>query len=132
MTLTDQEVSNWIEYLSREAQEAYDTALDLFKSKHYNYSLFFSHLALEKKLKACFLFQKKIFAPPVHDLIYLVKKLKSLTDKKVLTQLAEINTFNIRARYEDYKRDFYKRATSEYTRKWLNITKKLLISFEKI
>jgi len=131
MTLSNEEITKWIGHLSKETQEAFGTAQDLSKSKRYHFALFFCHLALEKKLKAFFLSQKKKFAPPVHDVIYLVKKLEPVPNQEVLSQLAEINTFNIRARYEDYKREFYKKATSEYTEKWLNLTKKLLIYFDK-
>lgn len=56
--------------------------------------------------------------PPIHDL----RKLAAMTglafteDKK--TSLKEITTFNIEARYEDYKRSFYKKATRIYAQKW--------------
>lgn len=131
MTLTNKEVAIWISHLKQESKESYNAANDLFKSKHYHYSLFFCHLALEKIIKACFVFKNKKFAPPVHDLIFLIKRTAIPLQKDSLLQLAEINTFNIRTRYEDYKREFYRKATSEYAIKWLNITQKLLKFFAK-
>ena len=129
--LNSHEVSKWINHLKQEAKEAFDTALDLFKSKRYHFALFFCHLAIEKTIKAIFLSRKKKFAPPVHDLIFLVKRLEIPLDEKKIAQLTEINTFNIRARYEDYKREFYKKATREYANKWIDITTKLLSFFEQ-
>jgi len=32
---------------------------------------------------------------------------------------AELTEFNILARYEDYKMEFYKRCSAEYTKKWI-------------
>ena len=130
MTLSNQEVYKWVDHLLQESREAYATAEDLYKDKRYHFALFFCHLALEKTIKATFLSRKKKFAPPVHDLIYLVKKLDIALDSEKLTQLAEINTFNIRARYEDYKREFFKKATSEYALKWIQISKNLLVFFK--
>ena len=42
-------------------------------------------------------------------------------NKKVLEQLREITSYNIEARYDDYKLSFYKKATKEYTSKWVII-----------
>lgn len=132
MTLTNQEVVNWVKHLKEESQEAFDTAYDLYKSKRYHFALFFCHLAVEKLIKAYFLSKKKKFAAPVHDLIYLVKKTGVKIDKETLAKLVEINNFNIRARYEDYKREFYKRSTLEYAKEWLKTTTNLLDLFKKI
>jgi len=44
-------------------------------------------------------------------------------------QLTEISTFNIAARYDDYKFKFYKKATHEYAKKWLAVSKKLYKEF---
>src|SRR3989344_2252915 len=131
MVLTEKEVKKWITPLMKESQEGYDTSQDLFKSKKYHFALFFCHLTIEKSLKAKFLLQNKKFAPPVHDLVYIVKKLQIKLSQETLSQLTEINTFNLRARYDDYKREFYKKATSEYAKLWLKVTNNLLILFKK-
>ncbi len=44
----------------------------------------------------------------------------------------EITTFNISARYDDYKFKFYKKATREFTDKWLKIGKELHEEFNRI
>ena len=43
----------------------------------------------------------------------------------------EINTFNIRARYDDYKLEFYKKATRSYTVKYFKSANKLYLWLEK-
>lgn len=118
-----------VDYWKSSSKDDLDTADKLFASKKYHHSLFFVHLSLEKILKALFVTKKKEPAPPVHDLIRLVEKSIIKIDKKILLQLAEISTFNIAARYDDYKFKFYKKATKEYAEKWLKIGKKLYHDF---
>ena len=46
-------------------------------------------------------------------------------DQQLKKDLITINEFNIRARYNDYKLQFYQKATREYTTKWFNKSKKI-------
>ncbi|GHV34392.1 hypothetical protein FACS1894178_1800 [Bacteroidia bacterium] len=39
--------------------------------------------------------------------------------------LDEITGFNINARYDNYKQDFYKRCTKDYADKWISNIQKL-------
>jgi len=39
--------------------------------------------------------------------------------------LDTITTFNLNVRYDDYKQDFYKKCTEEYTDKWISNIKTL-------
>lgn len=57
-------------------------------------------------------------ALPIHNLIRLAKDAKLKLPSEQERILEEINTFNVRARYNDYKLEFYKKATQEYTEKW--------------
>lgn len=120
MTLTKDEITKWRAHLIFDSKDALKTAKELYASKRYHHALFFGHLAVEKQIKAIFLSKHRSFSPPVHDLIYLAKKTFIPINKELLNDLNEINTFNIRTRYEDYKRIFYKKATKEYCEKWLN------------
>ena len=43
----------------------------------------------------------------------------------------EINTFNIKGRYDDYKSKFYKIATKTYAKKYLEETKKIIAWLKK-
>ena len=44
--------------------------------------------------------------------------------EKELQELEEISSFNVSARYEEYKSMIYKKATREYTMKWIKIGEK--------
>ena len=60
-----------------------------------------------------------------HDLVKLAQYAKiKLTDEQIM-QLAKINTYNIRTRYQDYKLSLYKQATQEFTKNEIVQTKKL-------
>jgi len=116
-------------YWKNSATDALDTADKLFASKKYHHSLFFLHLAVEKLLKAIYVQRKNEAAPVGHDLIRLAEKAKIALDEKMMRELAEISTFNVAARYDDYKFKFYKKATYEFTLKWQEIGKRLFKQF---
>lgn len=104
-------IQNWLLKAEKDAE----TAKDLFRLKHYDQSLF------TKKTPILF----------THDLARLAKATRiTLTDLQV-AQLNEITTFNIKARYDDYKLSFYNKTTKEYTKKWLNICEALYVYFKK-
>lgn len=119
-----------IDNLIKKAEEDIKTATDLFQLKHYDWSLFIWHLALEKRLKALLLVQNQTIIY-THDLSRLAKKAKMNLTAEEIKQLNEITTFNIEARYDDYKLSFYKKATKEYVEKWLKISESLFRKVEK-
>ncbi len=56
-------------------------------------------------------------APRIHNLATLAGLTGLKFSQEQLDLLDEINTFNIEARYDDYKFKFYKKATEQITRK---------------
>lgn len=120
-----------VEYWRTSSKDDLDTADKLFASGKYHHCLFFVHLALEKILKAIFVSSKKQAAPPIHDLVRLAQKAGLNLNEEKLIQLAEISTFNIAARYDDYKFQFYKKATKEYAENWLKAGKELYKNFSE-
>ena len=46
-------------------------------------------------------------------------------------KMAEISEFNVSARYESHKYKIYKKATLEFTKKWMIIGKKYYDNFLK-
>ncbi|MFA5404410.1 MAG: HEPN domain-containing protein [Ignavibacteria bacterium] len=77
-------------------------------------------------LKAIFV--KKKNSTPVfsHDLLRIVDKIgdiKLSNEQKDI--LDTISTFNIAARYDDYKRIFYYRCTKEYSSLWIKNVKEI-------
>jgi len=112
------DVQKVVDYWIRSAEDDIKTVEALWKSERYHHCLFFCHLVVEKALKAHVVKATGRQALPIHNLIRLARDagLNIPPDKEAA--LEEINTFNIRARYNDYKREFYKKATREYTEEW--------------
>jgi HEPN domain-containing protein len=70
--------------------------------------VFLGHLVIEKLLKA--LYVKRLQKHPVysHDLLRLAKKIDVELPSGYDEWLDEITTFNLNARYDDYKQSFHK------------------------
>ena len=107
-----------------------DTAQDLFKTKHYDWSLFMWHLAIEKILKAHIISLDKEIKF-THDLEVLAKETELSFEPAQLKAFHEITSFNIEARYDDYKFTFYKKATQEYTETWSKACEQLYTFVKK-
>jgi len=110
-----------VNFWTKESNEDFAAAKSLFNSGYYSRSLFFAHLSLEKLLKAIFVKNQETHSPFSHDLLFLSQKSKIVLDQKQKQELDEISTFNVRARYDNIKRQFHKRANKVYTVKWLKI-----------
>ena len=98
------------------------TARHMFETRRYPYCLFLCHLSTEKILKAILVKQTKKPAPYTHNLIDLAKKsgIDFMETQRML--LADLTEFNLEARYPEWKNDFYKRATKNYTEKYYKET----------
>jgi len=115
-----------IEYWAKSSKMDIDAALDLFKTKKYPHCLFFAHLSVEKLLKALFVKTNETHSPITHNLLLLAKETNLELSELQVEQLAEINTFNIEARYPDEKFKFYKKCTPEFTEKHMNVIEETL------
>ncbi len=123
--------SNQVIYWKDSAENNWQTALDLFKTKHYDACLFFCHLTLEKILKGLVVKKLNEPAPYIHNLEHLAKLAQfQLTEKQIL-DLRTITTFNIAGRYDEEKFAFYKRCTKNFTSKYLIISKDLYLCLKK-
>lgn len=121
-----------IDYWLRSSRDDLDTAKKLQKLKKYNHSLFFLQLAIEKIIKGVYLKRKNEAPPLIHDLVLLAEKAHIEISQAEKEELAEISTFNIAARYDDYKFNFYKRATKDYADKWLTKGAKIFNKIEEL
>jgi HEPN domain-containing protein len=101
------------------AIEALDSAEKLFEYGKYDHCLFMLHLAVEKSLKALFIRLKNEAPPFTHNLAFLSEKSDIEIDEQMKKDLVEISGFNVAGRYEEYKTDLYKKATLEYSSKWM-------------
>jgi HEPN domain-containing protein len=111
----------WIE----SSDDDYKTMLDLFDTNNYAWSLFMGHLVIEKLLKAYYLKAKEEHPPLIHDLRRIGEKAGVVFDEDKIVVIETISQFNIRARYDDYKRNFYKLCTREYSIKWIENIKEI-------
>ena len=103
----------WIE----SSDEGYDTMMYMKAGKKNTWCLFMGHLVIEKLLKALYAKNNKNapYAPKSHDLLHLAEKTElKLTDRQE-DLLDTITRFNMNARYDDYKKEFYLKCTDEYT-----------------
>lgn len=113
------------------ADDAMATAQSLMDARRYHHALFFSHLAIEKMLKARIVVVTKEPPLPIHDLLRLADKSRLIVSDEHKSWLREIDKFNIAARYDDYKRKFYKKATAAFAILWIGRAKELLIWLQK-
>ena len=95
----------------------------LFEKGDYTWSLFIGHLVIEKLLKAWYVQNLSNTPPFIHDLVRLAEKGGLSLDEDQMDLLDTISTFNLRARYDDYKNEFQLKCTQEFTEKWLDIIK---------
>ena len=99
------------------ADNDFDTMKVLFKNKKNTWCLFLGHLVIEKILKGLYAKNnpENPIAPKIHNLILLSQKANLEVPKEIREKIQVINTFNISARYDDYKRSFANKCTNEYT-----------------
>ncbi|MFA4851867.1 MAG: HEPN domain-containing protein [Bacteroidales bacterium] len=124
---TDEIILHWRE----SSEQNYATMQNLFKTKDYSWSLFLGHLVIEKLLKALYVKKQQKHAIFSHDLLRLAKKIEFDIPEEYEEWLDEITTFNLNARYDNFKQSFCKLCTKEFTNGWLDkikILRKWLIS----
>jgi len=65
--------------------------------------------------------------PYTHDLVKLAENAEINLSNDQINELEEIKSYNLEARYDDYKQEFYKKANKGYTSMWSNKCKELFI-----
>ena len=106
-----------MEYWFKSADEDYDTMLYMKAGKKNTWCLFMGHLVIEKLLKGLYAKNNPDdpIAPKIHNLILLSQKANLEVPTEIREKIQTINTFNISARYDDYKRTFDEKCTDDYT-----------------
>jgi len=116
-------VSHWIET----SEEDFNTMETLFHSKSFGWALFLGHISTEKLLKALYVRKFEEHAPFTHNLYRLAELIGLEMSDEYADWLDEITSFNLNARYDDYKKEFYKLCTPQYTETWIQKIKDLRI-----
>jgi HEPN domain-containing protein len=113
-------------YWKDTSDKDYITMNNLFASKDYSWSLFIGHLVIEKLLKAVYIKNTEDINPPrIHDLLELAKRANIRVSEQQEDILDLLSTFNISARYPDFKQSFYLKCTVDYTNQRINEIKEL-------
>jgi HEPN domain-containing protein len=112
----DEHIAYWIQG----AEHDLSAAESLCSAGKYTWCLFIAHLVLEKMLKALFVLRNDNKVPPrTHNLVKLAERSQlHLSDEKRFF-LDEVNSFNLEARYPDYKNEFYRKCSKEFTLDYL-------------
>ena len=108
-------IAYWVE----SSDNDYKTTIDLLNTGNYGWALFMGHLVIEKLLKACFVKVNNRYPPMIHDLRRIGEAAGIEFDEYRIITVETISQFNIRARYDDYKWNFYKLCTREYAKEWI-------------
>jgi HEPN domain-containing protein len=97
----------------------YDVMMTLFQAKKYNWALFLGHIVLEKLLKAYMVKTVGAHPPYTHDLRLLASKSGMDVPADLSFSLDVITGFNINARYDSFKEDFYQKCTPAFSAEWI-------------
>lgn len=127
MATIEEMISYWI----NSSDKDYNAMVHLYEKGHYTWSLFIGHLVLEKLLKALYSKKYRKNPPFIHDLYRIAEKCNLELDEHQKDCLDTISTFNIQARYDDYKLEFYNKCTHDFTLQWLEVIKELRSWFKK-
>jgi len=114
-----------VQYWLDSADKNYETMIHLVDSKDYSWALFLGHLVIEKTLKALYVNRLQKHAVFSHDLLRLSKKIDLELSEDFEEWLDEITTFNLNARYDNYKQDFHQLCNKEFADKWLDRIEKV-------
>jgi HEPN domain-containing protein len=112
------DIDKVIGYWKESSDNDFKTMENLMKSGDYNWAMFLGHLVIEKLLKAVYVRVHKKHAVHGHDLLRLTSSLELDLDPVKEEWLDQITTFNLNARYDSYKQDFYKHCTREFAIEW--------------
>ncbi|MDR2232630.1 MAG: HEPN domain-containing protein [Tannerella sp.] len=114
-------VNHWMET----SDDDFNTMLVLYRSKSYHWALFMGHISIEKLLKAYFVKQKGIHAPFTHNLYRLAELGGLEISEEYADWLFKITTFNLSARYDDFKKEFYTMCTLDFCEEWIEKIKNI-------
>lgn len=113
------DVEKIVKHFIETSDDDFKTMLSLYDSKSFGWSLFLGHISVEKLLKAVYVNKYRKHAPFLHNL-YRLAELSNidLTDEQS-DWLDKVTSFNLNARYDDYKREFYSLCTPEFAKEWI-------------
>jgi HEPN domain-containing protein len=109
-----------LKYWVDSSDKDFQAMIHLLEKDDFTWSLFIGHLVIEKLLKAWYVQNISPTPPFIHDLVRLAEKGALSLDEDKKDILDTISAFNLRARYDDYKLEFHKKCSKDFTEKWVN------------
>jgi len=109
-----------IQFWKDSSDKDFQTMLHLFDSKDYMWSLFIGHLVIEKLLKAYYVSMKDENYPYSHNLLRIAENAGMDLNEEQQIDFSTITSFNLNARYDDYKQSFSQKCTSGYSELWID------------
>ena len=103
-------VDNAMEVWIKSSDINFDEMQDFYKIRRNNWALFIGHLCIEKLLKAYYIKIHHKHSMNLHNLTRIAELANLELTKEQKADFAMITTFNISARYDDYKQNFYKKC----------------------
>ncbi|MBU0763384.1 MAG: HEPN domain-containing protein [Bacteroidetes bacterium] len=119
------DIKKTVEHWLSRSDIDFETMLHLYNSKDYHWSLFIGHLVIERLLKAGVVKNSGTHAPFTHDLRRLARLSNIEFTEEYNRWFDILSTFNLNARYDDYKQDFYKKCSPKFTEEWIDNIKQL-------
>lgn len=109
-------------------QARYDleTAIAMFKTKRYIYTVFMCHLSIEKALKGLYTKRVNRIPPKVHNLVYLCEKIDLDPPDKYKVFIEGLNSVSMPTRYPEELKVLIKEYNSDKTAEILKKNKELL------
>ena len=105
-------IVHWLKMAERD----WESGNVLLKGEQFVHALFFSHLVIEKLLKAHWVKDNEESTPPrVHDLEHLYSQTNLKLEESQLDLIRVMNSWNLEGRYQDYKDKFFRSTTASYT-----------------
>lgn len=113
-------VNNAIDAWIISSDNNFEEMLDFYKIGRNNWALFIGHLCIEKLLKAYYIKVHHKHSFNLHNLSRIAEMANMELTKEQRADFAMMTTFNISARYDDYKQNFYKKCTPDFTKIWID------------
>lgn len=85
----------------KQAKYDIETAEAMFKMGRYIYTVFMCHLSLEKALKGLYTQELNNIPPKIHNLVYLIEKIKFSLPNNLKKFITELNRVSIPTRYPE-------------------------------
>jgi len=110
----------------KQADYDLETADAMFRTGRYIYTVFMSHLSIEKALKGLYAKKVEKDPPKTHDLNFLTRKINLRLSEEHQIFLDNLNDLSVPTRYPDQIENLLKQFKKEKVKEVLKFTKELL------